>query len=156
MDHLRIFCWKVKPKEYFYGVSTTNNRIQQEGRRNINKNFPNCNFNPNYETPSILQRYTSIVKKEVSELLKKPNYQQSNLKAEERMKLNLSEDQNLTLKGSDKGGKLIDTTDYIQHCVLLFNNKELYEKLDANPKLSYAEKSKQKIDDILKHKYITD
>ena len=72
------------------------------------------------------------------------------------MKLNLSEDQNLTLKGSDKGGKLIDTTDYIQHCVLLFNNKELYEKLDANPKLSYAEKGKQKIDDILKHKYITD
>ena len=61
-------------------------------------------FNPNHETPLNLQGYISIVKKEVTELLKKPNYQQSNLTSDEKLKLRyLSENRNLTIKGANKG-----------------------------------------------------
>ena len=49
----------------------------------------------------------SIVKKEVTELLKKPNYQQSNVTSEERPNVRyLSEYRKLTIKGADKGGEI--------------------------------------------------
>ena len=55
--------------------------------------------------PLNLQRYTSIVKKEVTKLLKKPNYQQSNLTTEKSLKIKyLSESWKLTIKGPDKDG----------------------------------------------------
>ena len=84
------------------------------------------------------QRYISIVKKEVTELLKKPNYQQSNLTSDERLKLwYLSENRYLTIKGADKGGKIVimDTADYIEHCGLYykkmtFSIKNLYSEYD--------------------------
>ena len=44
----------------------------------------------------------------------------------------------------------MDTTDYIEHCELLLNDREFYEKLDANPTLIYTKEVKQKIDDMLK------
>ena len=47
------------------------------------------------------------------------------------------------------------TADYIEHCKLFLNDREFYEKLGANPTLSYTEKVKQKIDDMLKNNYIT-
>ena len=40
----------------------------------FNTKLPNRYFNPNHETPLNLQRYISIVEKEVTELLKKPKY----------------------------------------------------------------------------------
>ena len=123
----------------------------------LNTKLPNCYFNPNNETPLNLQRYISIVKKEITELLKKPNYQQSNLTSDERLKLrHLSENRNLTIKGSDKGGKIaiMDTADYIEHCELLLNDREFYEKFDANPTLIYIEEIEQKIY-MLKKNYIT-
>ena len=122
----------------------------------VNTKLPNCYFNPNHETPLNLQRYTSIVKK-VTELLKKPNYQQSNLTAEERIKLKrLSENRNLTIKGAYKCGKIviIDTVDYIKHCGWLLNRREFYKKLDANPNAELCQKVKQKIDDMLKNNYM--
>ena len=44
----------------------------------------------------------------------------------------------------------MDTTDYIKHCDLILNDREFYEKLDAelNPTLISIEEVKQKIDDI--------
>ena len=49
----------------------------------------------------------------------------------------------------------MDTADYIEHCELLLNDREFYEKLDANPTLIYTKEVKQKIDDMLKNSYIT-
>ena len=49
----------------------------------------------------------------------------------------------------------MDTTDYIEHCELLLNDREFYEKLDANPTLIYTKEVKQKIEDMLKNDYIT-
>ena len=75
----------------------------------------------------------SIVKKEVSKLLKKSNYQPSNLTSDEGLRLRyLSEDRNLTTKGADKGGKIVimDMTGYIEHCELLLNGKEVRQKTD--------------------------
>ena len=157
MDDLYFFCRKLKLKEYFHGADSTTDKIQQEERCDLNTKLPNCYFNPNHETPLNLQRHISIAKKEITELLKKPNYQQSNLTSDERLKLMyLSENRNLTIKGADKGGKIVimDTEDYIEHCKLLLNDRECYEKLDANPTLIYAEEVKQKIDDMLKNNYI--
>ena len=79
--------------------------------------------------------------------------------AEERLKLiYLSGNRNLAIKQADKGGKIVimNTWDYIEYCGLLLNDTELYEKLDANPKLSWAErvKRKRKTDDMLKNNYI--
>ena len=77
--------------------------------------------------------------------------------SDERLKLRyLSENRNLTIKGADKGGKIVimDTADYIEHCELLLNDREFYEKLDANPTLIYTKEVKQKIDDMLKNNYI--
>ena len=77
---------------------------------------------------------------------------------DERLKLRyLSENRNLTIKAADKGGKIVimDTADYIEHCELLLNDREFYEKLDANPTLTYTKEVKQKIDDMLKNNYIT-
>ena len=71
---------------------------------------------------------------------------------EERFKLKyLSENCNLTIKGADKGGKIVimDTVDYIEHCELLLNDRKFYEKIDANPTLIYTEEVKQKIDNML-------
>ena len=116
LDDLYFFCRKLKLKEYFYGGNTTTDRIQQKGRRDLNSKLPNRYFNPNHETPLNLQRYISTVKKEVTELLKKPNFQQSNLTSDEKLKLRyLSENRNLTIKGADKSGKIVimDTVDYI-------------------------------------------
>ena len=131
--------------------------MQKEERCDLNTRLPNCCFTPNHETPWNLQRYISVVKKEVTELLKKPNYQQLNLTSDERLKGRyLSENRNLTIKGADKGGEIviIDTTDYIEHCELLLNNREVYEKLDANSTLIYAKEIRQK-NDLLKNNYIT-
>ena len=125
----------------------------QQVRCDLNSNLPNCSFNPNHKTPLILQRYISIVKKEVTELLKKPNYQQSNLTSDERLKLwYLSENRYLTIKGADKGGKIVimDTADYIKRCKLLLNDREFCEKLDANPLVIYTKEVKQKIDMLKK------
>ena len=158
MDDLYFFCRKLKLKEYFHGGDSYTDKIQQEERCYLNTKLPNCYFNPNHETPLNLQRYISIVKKEITELLKKPNYQQSNLTSDERLKLRyLSENRNLTIKGADKGGKIVimDTAEYIEHCELLLNDREFYEKLHADPTLIYTEESKQKIDGMLKNKYIT-
>ena len=100
-----FFCRKLKLKEYFYGGDITTDKIQQKERCDLNTELPNRYCNPNHETPLNLQRYTTIVKKEVTELLKKPNYQQSNLTSDEKLKLRyLSENCNLTIKGADKGG----------------------------------------------------
>ena len=69
----------------------------------------------------------------------------------------MSENRNLTIKWADKGGKtdITDTIDCIEHCELLLNDREFYEKLDANPTLIYTEEVQQKIDDMLKSNYIT-
>ena len=73
--------------------------MQQEERCDLNTRLPNRYCNPNHETPLNLQRYISIIKKEVTELLQKPNYQQSNLTSEKRLKLrHLLESRNLTIK----------------------------------------------------------
>ena len=69
----------------------------------------------------------------------------------------MSENCNLTIKGADKYGKIVimRTADYIEHCKLFLNDREFYEKVGANPTLSYTEKVKQKIDDMLKNNYVT-
>ena len=91
-------------------------------RSDLNAKLPNHYLNSNHETPLILQRYISTVQKEVTELLRKPNSQQSNLTSDEKLKLRyLSLKRNLTIKGADKGGKIVtmDMVDYIEHCELL-------------------------------------
>ena len=78
--------------------------------------------------------------------------------SDQRLKLRyLSENRNLTIKAADKDGKIVimDTADYIEHCELLLNDREFYEKLDANPTLIYTKELKQKMDDMLKNSYIT-
>ena len=135
LDNFYFFCRNLKLKEYFYGGDSNTDKIQQEERCDLNTKLPNRYFNPNHEAPLNLQRHISIVKKEVTELLKKPNYQQSNLTSDERLKLRyLSENHNLTIQGADKGGKIVimNTADYIEHSELLLNDREFYEKLDAN------------------------
>ena len=69
----------------------------------------------------------------------------------------MSENRNLTIRGEDKRGKtvIMDTANYIEHCELLLNDRDFYEKLDANPTLIYTEERKQKNDDMLKNNYIT-
>ena len=64
LDDLYFFCRKLK--EYFYGGDTTTDKIQHEERCDLNTKLPNRYFNPNYETLLNLQRYISIVKKEVT------------------------------------------------------------------------------------------
>ena len=158
MDDLYSFCRKLKLKGYLYGGDTTTNKIQQEERCDLKTKLPNRYFDPNHETPLNLQWFISIVKKEVAELLKKPNYQQSNLTSDEKLKLRyLSENRNLTIKGADKGGKIVimDTADYFKHCKLFLNDREFCEKSHANPTLIYTEEVQQKNDDMLKNNYIT-
>ena len=69
----------------------------------------------------------------------------------------MSENCSLTIKRVDKGTKIVimDTADCIEHCELLLNDREFYEKLDANPRLIYTVEVKQKINDMLKNNYIT-
>ena len=43
----------------------------------------------------------------------------------------------------------MDKADYIEYCELLLNDREFHEKLDVNPKLSYAIEVKQKFDNYL-------
>ena len=63
----------------------------------------------------------------------------------------LPENRNLTIKGADKGGKIvIMDINYIEHSELLLNDREFYGKLDANPTLIYTKEVKQKIDNMLK------
>ena len=138
MDDLYFFCRNLKLKEYFYGRNSITDKIQQEERYDLNTKFPNLYFNPNHETPLNLQRYISVVKKEVTGLLKNPDYQETNLTSDERLKLRyLSENRNITIKGADKGGKIVimDTADYIEHCGLYykkmkFSIKNLYSEYD--------------------------
>ena len=131
---------KFKTKKEFCGGDSITGKIQQEERCGLKTKLPNCYFNPHHETPLNLQRHFSVVEKEFTELLKKPNYQQSNLTSDERPRLRyLSENRNLTIKGADK--------------VIEGYYREFFEKLDANPTLIYTEEVKQKIDDTLKNNY---
>ena len=108
LDDLYFFCQKLKLKEYFYGGDNITDKIQQEERCDLNTKLPNRYFNPNHETPLNLQRYISVVKKEVTELLKNPNYQEPNLTSDERLKPRyLSENRYLTIKAAHKGGKIV-------------------------------------------------
>ena len=133
---------KFKTKKEFCGGDSITGKIQQEERCGLKTKLPNCYFNPHHETPLNLQRHFSVVEKEFTELLKKPNYQQSNLTSDERPRLRyLSENRNLTIKGADK--------------VIEGYYREFFEKLDANPTLIYTEEVKQKIDDTLKNNYTT-
>ena len=101
MDDLYFFCQKLKLKEYFYGGDNITDKIQQEERCDLNTKLPNCYFNPNHETPLNLQRYILLVKKEVTELLKKPSDQEPNLTSDERLKLRyLSENRYFNYKSS--------------------------------------------------------
>ena len=78
--------------------------------------------------------------------------------SDEKLELrHLSENSNLPIKGANKDGKIVimDTANYIEHCELLLNDREFYEKLDANATLIYIEEVQQKIDDMLKINYIT-
>ena len=103
MDDLYFFCRNLKPKEYFYGRNSITDKIKPEERYDLNTKLPNLYVIPNHGTPLNLQRYFSVVKGEVTELRKKPNYQQSNLTSGERLKLRyLSDNSNLTIKGADK------------------------------------------------------
>ena len=66
--------------------------------------------------------------------------------SEEKLKLGyFPQNRNLTIKRAEKGGKIVvmDTTDYIENCDLLLNDREFYEKLNANPTLIYSEEVKQ-------------
>ena len=65
LDDLYFFCRKLKLKENFHGGDSTTDKIQQEERCGRNTKLPNRYFNSNHETPLNLQRYISIVKKEV-------------------------------------------------------------------------------------------
>ena len=47
------------------------------------------------------------------------------------------------------------TEDYIEHCELILNDREFYEKLDLNSTLIYVEDVEQKIDGMLKSNYTT-
>ena len=157
LDDLYFFCRKLNLKEYFHGGDTTTDKIQQEERCDLNIKLPNGYFSLNHETPLNLQRYIAIVRKAVTELLKTSNYQQSNLTSDEKFRLRyLSENRNLTIQRADKGRKIfiMDTAEYIEHWELLLNDREFYEKLDANSTLIYTEEVQQKIDDMLKN-YIT-
>ena len=108
LDDLYFFCQKLKLKQYFYGGDNITDIIEQEERCDLNTKLPNCYFNPNHETPLNLQRYISVVKKEVTELLKNPNYQEPNLTSDERLKPRyLSENRYLTIKAAHKGGKIV-------------------------------------------------
>ena len=98
------------------------------------------------------------MKKQVAEL-KKSNYHQSNLTSEERLKLRyLSKNCNLTIKGADKGAKIVimNMEGYTEYCELILNDREFYGKLDANPALINAEDVKQKFDEMLKINCITE
>ena len=79
LGDLYFFYQKLKLKENFYGGKSPTDKIQQEERCDHNTKLANRYFNLNHEIALNLQRYVSIVKKEVPELLKKSNYQQSNL-----------------------------------------------------------------------------
>ena len=149
---------KFKTKKEFCGGDSITGKIQQEERCGLKTKLPNRSFNPHRETLLNLQRHFSVVEKEVTELLKIPNYQQSNLTSDERPRLRyLSENRNLTIKRAEKDGKIfiMDAADYIKHLELLLNYREFFEKLDANPTLIYTEEVKQKIDDTLINNYTT-
>ena len=86
MDDLYFFCRKLELKENFYGSDNITDKRLQEERCDLNTKLPNRYFNPNHETPLNLQKYISVVKKEVTELLKNPDYQEPNLTSDERLK----------------------------------------------------------------------
>lgn len=70
----------------------------------------------------------------------------------------MSENWNLiTIKRAGKEEKIVavDTAGHTEHCELLLNSREFYEKIDTNPALCYTEEIKQKTDDMLKNNYIT-
>ena len=66
---------------------------------------------PSFEIATLTFKFTKIYinsQKKVIELLKKSNYRQSNMTAEERLKLKyLPQNRNLTIKGADKEGKIV-------------------------------------------------
>ena len=39
----------------------------------------------------------------------------------------------------------MDKADYLEHCELLLNDREFYEKLNANPTLKYAKEVNKKL-----------
>ena len=65
LENLQSFCRKIQLQKYFYNNDTnaTLNQIK----------LPHCCVNSNHETFWSLQRNLSIVKREVTKLLKKPS-----------------------------------------------------------------------------------
>ena len=66
LEDLHFFCRKFKLKEYLYDADSINDKIQGKKRRDLNTKLPNCFFSLNRK----IQRYISVVQKEVTELIK--------------------------------------------------------------------------------------
>ena len=178
LDDLYFFCRKLRLKEFFHNPesvegSTNNANGQQspeespeasedgdeEERCEMKSKLGNPYFNPKKDPSHNLTSYLSAVKKDVSDLLKKPARHKSNMSNEERAALkSLEANDKIVIQNADKGGKIVlmDKKEYIAKCETDLSNTEFYEKLENDPNGEYAELVNKKAEEMKSGKLITE
>ena len=141
LDDLYFFCRKLRLKEYFYSPESGNTDVEAINEDDVERchsgtRKANPYYNPSKATSDPLKTYMSVVKKEVTQLLKRGNTQRSNLTNEEREALkDLSSNEKITVKPADKGGKVVvmDTDAYTAACENDLSNTDFYSQLYEDP-----------------------
>ena len=76
-------------------------------------------YNPWKDPSRVLTTYISAVKKDVSDMINKPNYNKPNMTIEEREALkSLRKKEDIIIQSADKGGKIVvmDRLEYVDKC----------------------------------------
>ena len=162
LDDLYSFCRKLKLKEYFYNPDkkepvTTD--IESNERCNLNTSMTNRYYNPWKDPSRVLTTYISAVKKDVSDMINKPNYNKPNMTIEEREALkSLRKKKDIIIQSADKGGKIVvmDRLEYVDKCTKDLSDKNFYNEVELDPTRDYVNDITQSISKLKSENLITE
>lgn len=116
-------------------------------------------YNPSSGPSDALARYISAIKKDVTDLLSRPNQHGTNLTTQEREALNtLMKNEDLVIKEANKGGRIVvmNKKDYVEECKKQLSNDSFYQKLDSDPNKDYTTEVLQQVTQMKEEAVISD
>ena len=162
LDDLYRFCRKLKLKEHFHDPARSNSvPVDEESdeRCELNAKVSNRFYNPSQDPSKVLATYISAMKKDVSDMMNKPNYENPNMTVEEREALkSLKEREDVIIQSADKGGKVVvmNRSEYTEKCNLDLSNGKFYKVMQSDPTPRYVEEIHQSIADLRSQEIITE
>ena len=162
LDDLYRFCRKLKLKEHFHNPTRSKSvPVDEESDEQceLNAKVSNRFYNPSQDPSKVLATYISAMKKDVSDMMNKPNYEKPHMTVEERAALkSLKDRKDVIIQSADKGGKVVvmNRGEYTEKCTADLSNNEFYQVMESDPTPRYIENIHQSIADLRSQETITE